>query len=132
LAVASYHSWSIRRQTGGATRSRAATLYKPRFLTKLRAENRFEAPAAASAKGGRMEPKTGSPNPPTAAADEAAVVELVDRVDALGTELTAARAELERLRRERSEMQDDLSTARGWVRVLAAEVEELNRRLAGR
>jgi predicted nuclease with TOPRIM domain len=79
-----------------------------------------------------MEPKTEANGDHAGAADEAAVVELIDRIETLGSELADARAELERLRSERSDMQDELSTARGWVRVLATEVEELNCRLAGR
>jgi chromosome segregation ATPase len=79
-----------------------------------------------------MKPKTETHDERTDVTDESAIVDLIDRMEALGSELADARAELERLRRDRREMQDELSTARGWVRVLATEVEELNRRLAGR
>ena len=79
-----------------------------------------------------MKPNTETHDERSDVTDESAIVDLIDRMEALGSELADARAELERLRRDRREMQDELSTARGWVRVLATEVEELNRRLAGR
>jgi predicted nuclease with TOPRIM domain len=60
--------------------------------------------------------------------DEAIVAELIDRLEYQASELEALRKELASSRDERDRLEGDLEIAQGWVRELAAELEEAHKR----
>lgn len=63
---------------------------------------------------------------------EATVVELIDRVEAQADELMGARTELDDLRRQREELKTELVMAQGYLRELAAALEDAEARLLAR
>jgi len=59
--------------------------------------------------------------------DEAALPELIERLEWARANLAAARRELEVVRAERDRLDGELWIARRWMRLLAEEVEALSR-----
>ncbi len=57
-------------------------------------------------------------------ADEAVVAELIDRLEFQASQLDHVRQEVASLREERDRLKHELAIAEGWVRELAAELEE--------
>jgi chromosome segregation ATPase len=55
--------------------------------------------------------------------EDAAVPELVDRLEYQDAELARLRADLDALREEREKLQTDLTIAERWVHTLAKELE---------
>ncbi len=60
--------------------------------------------------------------------DESVVAELTDRLEYQASELEALRKELASSRDERDRLEGELEIAKGWVRELAAELEEVHKR----